>query len=227
MALTGVQDALWVPHSSEILASDGKEERRIVQRDPAEGNEREVARLASVGRLFDLSQDGKVLLYRASFSSPGSLQLGGPPEARIPIPLFPQPATIYSARFSPDGKWFVYAIAEEGSTPIYVQRFPPRGLRSQLTERGLMPVWRADGREILFFRDGMIYSIAVKWTNGEFRGGAPEALFKVRTTETFSSDSCLLDVTKDGSRILFAQGVEQVDPRVMYVMTSFDRMLKP
>jgi hypothetical protein len=37
----------------------------------------------------------------------------------------------------------------------------------------------------------------------------------------------LLDVTNDGSRILFAQGVEQFDPRVTYVMTSFDSILKP
>lgn len=227
MPVPGVQDVFWVPHSSQILGSDAKDGGRIVQRDPAGGDEREVVHLPAESRLFDLSQDGRVLLYRASSSSPCWVRLDGTREMRTPVPLFQSRAPLFGARFSPDGRWFVYAIAEQGQRPIYVQRFPPRGLRTQLAPGGLMPVWRSDGREILFYSASSIYSVSVHWANGEFYAGTPEALFKVRTTETFSADAYLLDVTNDGSRILFAQGVEQFEPPVTYVMTSFDGLLKP
>ena len=35
-----------------------------------------------------------------------------------------------------------------------------------------------------------------------------------------------LAVTRDGSRILFAQGVEQPDPQLTYVMTNWDATLR-
>ena len=228
MAAPGIRGALWVPHSSQILASDAKDGRRIVQRDAGGGDEREIARLPERPRvLFDLSSDGRVLLYRAGYFASYSVRLHSSPETRTPTSLFSTPATTNSARFSPDGKWFVYSIAERGKAPIYVQRFPPRGLRTQLAASGLMPVWRSDGREILFFGGSSIYSVPVRWASGEFHAGTPEALFRVRTTESFSSDAHLLDVTSDGAGILFAQGAEQLDPPVTYVMTSFDGMLKP
>ena len=52
-------------------------------------------------------------------------------------------------RFSPDGRWIVYAAITPGSREeVYVQPFVSGGLRKQLTSTGgESPVWRGDGKE--------------------------------------------------------------------------------
>jgi hypothetical protein len=91
---------------------------------------------------------------------------------------------------------------------------------------GGSPVWRKDGKEILYLAQGAIYSVEVDTNGAAVHFGAPRALFKVRMPGGMVGDSCPLDVTRDGQRILFAQGVEQPNPQITYAMTAFDRNLK-
>ena len=56
-------------------------------------------------------------------------------------------------------------------------RFPVRGLRRQIASSGNFPVWRSDGREILYYDQGKIWSVRVEGTGEQLRFSAPEPLF--------------------------------------------------
>jgi Tol biopolymer transport system component len=64
-----------------------------------------------------------------------------------PFPVVTGPFDNYAGRLSPDGKWIAYDGNETGRPEIYVQDFPPKGGKWQIsTAGGLRPEWRADGR---------------------------------------------------------------------------------
>jgi hypothetical protein len=124
-----------------------------------------------------------------------------------------------AGHFSPDGHWIVYRSNSE----IYVQPFPLTGLRTQIsTSGGMSPVWRGDGKEILFWNDSTIYSVRVEAKGARFHAETPVALFKVRVPDGLVGEAESLAVTRDGSRLLFEQAVEQPDPALTYVTTNWD-----
>lgn len=67
-----------------------------------------------------------------------------------------------------------------------MQPYPGPGLRQQVTSRGNYPVWRKDGREIVYFDEfqgrSYIWSVPVTATGGEFRPGTH--VRRVWTSET-------------------------------------------
>ena len=74
------------------------------------------------------------------------------------------------------------------------------------------PIWRADGREILYVTlDGTIMSVAVETGDGVFRAGTPRALFKV-------GEGAMVDVSADGQRFLVNRAVSESDPPVTVIV---------
>ena len=225
VALPGLRnDPLWMPDSSHILysRSDGSS-RRLLERAVEGGAEKEVARVPLLYTLHDVSADGKVVLYMAE-SMLYSVRLDGSPETAKPQMV----AQTVQGRFSPDGRWIVYS-ADTGSSrkELYVQPFPSGGLRTQLTSTGgEAPIWRGDGREILYRNGATICSLRVEVKGNTVHANPPETLFEVRVPAGLVGDSMPMAVTRDGSRILFAQGVEQPNPQLTYVMTAWDTVLR-
>jgi hypothetical protein len=74
----------------------------------------------------------------------------------------------------------LYAAQAAGSkTEIFVQPFPMRGLRTQVTSTGgESPVWRGDGKEILYRNVETIYSLRVEAKGDTLHTGQPEASFR-------------------------------------------------
>jgi len=109
-----------------------------------------------------------------------------------------------------------------------VQPFPLTGLRTQLTSTGgIDAVWRGDGKEILYRNDSTMCSLRVEVKGNTIHAGPPEPLFDVRLpAEGLVWESTPLAVTRDGSKILFTQGVEQPNPQLTYVMTAWDTLLR-
>jgi hypothetical protein len=130
-------------------------------------------------------------------------------------------------QFSPDGRWVLYsALTNGGARDVFVQPFPSGGLRTQLTSAGgYDAVWRGDGKEILYRNGKTIYSLRVEARGVTIHASVPQALFDVRVAPGVF-ESMPLAVTRDGSRILFAQGVEQPNPQLTYVMTNWESVLK-
>ncbi len=83
-------------------------------------------------------------------------------------------------RVSPNGGWLAYASNESGRDEVYMTTFPRPGGKWQIsTAGGSDPVWRKDGREIVFQSlDDKIMAAAVDSRGREFQVGLVEQLFQ-------------------------------------------------
>jgi Tol biopolymer transport system component len=177
-----------------------------------------VTHLAALGGLIDVSPDGKTLLYRAG-PRLYSVRLDDPG-------AFPQMlANAVQARFSADGHWIAY-VSTGDYRQLWVRPFPSGGLPMQLTsDGGSDPVWRGDGEEIVYRNGSKIYAMRVHVKGNVLSAEPPQALFDVRVPSGMIGDSMPMDMTRDGSKILFAQGVENADSNTTYVMTDWTTAL--
>jgi serine/threonine protein kinase len=209
----GDRETLWSRDGSTFFDTVpfGGENQRVVERPvTGEGTVRELAKPPGLGRLEDISPERKTVLFSrgALDTTVFSYKMDG--TEKEPRSLVQSSEIISHARFSPDGRSIVYTVAQNG---IYVQPYPGPGLRKQVTSRGNYPVWRTDGREIVYLDDyqgrNYICSVSVTGSGEEFRAGTPVRLFPARLPATTFGDLNFLAVSHDGSRFFIPQAVEQ------------------
>jgi hypothetical protein len=212
---------LWLPGGDRIL---------YIEREPRKTGAEDllVEQSASGGGIHDwgrapdhylksLSADGKQLVV---YSAGSSWIVPFPPDGSSPRVVT---ATGESeAVISPDGKWVAYRAQRE----VFVQ--PSTGLapRRQISPSGgSWPIWRADGNELLYINptDRRIYSVRVDLARGEF--GPVTPLFQVRLPSMINLSS-ILAVTRDGSRILFAQAVEQPEANLIHIAADWTKGIR-
>lgn len=135
-----------------------------------------------------------------------------------------EPAVLVEARnnplrpdIPPDGNWLVYGSAGGGG--LYVQPYcAGPGPRRQIAPEGIMPVWRGDGKEILYRRGDAMMAVSMEWSAGQPSVGTPRELFQgVRAADGQSSLIRPLAVSRDGTRIFYAQGEVQPDANVIHI----------
>jgi len=148
---------------------------------------------------------------------------------KTPRALVQTGETISHARFSPDGRWIVYAASSPGGGDggiykgggISVQPYPGPGLRKQVTSRGNYPVWRKDGQEIVYLDEfngqNYIWSVPLSASGGDLRAGTPSPLFPARLPAATFGDLNFLAVSRDGSRFYIPQAVEQPESNVIHI----------
>jgi Tol biopolymer transport system component len=113
-------------------------------------------------------------------------------------PYIATPFDEYDPVLSPDGSLLAYVSEESGHPEIYVERFPSRAERRQISANGgSQPMWRADGRELFYRTDTNLMSVDA--TND---GATPQVLFR-DTSES-------LDAAADGQRFLVARPVDDI-----------------
>jgi hypothetical protein len=122
-----------------------------------------------------------------------------------------------SAALSPDGAWAVYRPQTE--LGIYVQPLTSPGLRRQIANSGNGAVWRKDGKEIVYYEQGRIWSIRVDGVGAQLRFARPELLFSAARPIGLLSGARPLAVSRDGSRIYFLQSTEEPDSGIIHVRT--------
>jgi serine/threonine protein kinase len=229
----GASRALWLPPAGTSILVErlGGDRVRLIKRAAfGTGEVRELPTPPGFARIQDLSLDGRTLLFNrgASDTSVFAAPLDG--TRAEPTPLVQTGETVMNTRFAPDGRWIVYATQrraqggfdpQSGTLGVYVQPFPGPGLRRQIASSGNQPVWRRDGKEIIYVepRDGRFYlvSIPVTWSAGEPQFGTPKRLFPFRPARTSFVDMNYLDVSGDGSRIYVAQAVAQPETDVIHL----------
>jgi hypothetical protein len=107
---------------------------------------------------------------------------------------------------------------------IFVQPFPGPGLRRQISSTGSFPVWRKDGKEIIYveFKAGYISAISVTEVGGDLRFGASTPLFARPLVINGVRGSNHLAVTRDGSLILMPRALEQPeDSNVIHIKSGW------
>jgi serine/threonine-protein kinase len=97
------------------------------------------------------------------------------PESGKFAPLLQEDFDQGQPAISPDGRWLAYVSTESGTTEVYVRPFPGPGGRWQIsTGGGVEPIWRADGKAMLYRDDGILYSVPVDGSAAAFVAGRPE-----------------------------------------------------
>jgi Tol biopolymer transport system component len=201
---------VWRGDSLHLLyTSENSGESFLVERSATGSSEmRQLGKVPAM-TLNDISPDGTLLGMIQ-----GTLHVVPPEGDRTPRPLLASEEQTRQGAFSPDGRWVVYAsaLAQE----LFVQSFPISGPRRQIsTGGGTRPYWRRDGKEILYLGpDSWLYSVRLDPARGEFQ--PPERLFAVRIGPN-NPVHFTLAATRDGSRILFDQAIDQPESRVITV----------
>jgi Tol biopolymer transport system component len=159
------------------------------------------------------SPDGRTLLYFNPVppSRLWFLPLGG--ADRKPVLIERSEFNQGVPRFSPDGRWIAYSSNESGKDQIYVRPFTPSSTAGTSAANGMpvtgkwmvskdggtTPLWRRDGKELLYLSaaGGTAMAVDVS-TTGVFQAGVPKALFNVPPGVLF------WDVAPDGKRFVMA-----------------------
>src|SRR5262249_50285131 len=131
----------------------------------------------------DWSLDGRLIIYYEIDPKTKRdiwvLPLAGD---KKPFPFLQTVANETGGRLSPDGCWMAYASDESGGYEVYVQGFPSRGGKRQVSIKGgTGPCWRRDGKELFYYSaDGKLMAMEVK-AGASFEAGVPSALFEFRS----------------------------------------------
>lgn len=168
--------------------------------------------------LDGISPDGRSLLavaYEENIAiaqrtnTKGTVTISFPPDSTPPKSI---PVSAFSARFSPDANWLVYHRTSGDGYAVFVRPTEGNAAETQISlAEGAMPVWRADGKEILYLGDdNRIWSVPVDLPSRHFGKAVP--LFAVRPATLPRSRP--IAVTRDGSRIYFLQAVEQPEGQI-------------
>jgi serine/threonine-protein kinase len=110
------------------------------------------------------------------------------------------------ARISPDGRWVAYTSDGEGQNEVYLDSYAQPGRRVRISEGGgIHPVWRGDGRELFYWKDGEL--VAVRLSNAS--GDAPPSVESRTTLFRMSYPggvNTMYDVSADGQRFVVVRG---------------------
>ena len=106
-----------------------------------------------------------------------------------PQPVLQTGQVVMNPRFSPDGRWIVYAEFTSDNVSVYVQPFPGPGLRQQISKNGNHPMWRKDGKEMFYFTDNSVWSVGVDTAGVQMRTSTPELLFRAGPIATGLTDA--------------------------------------
>ena len=110
-----------------------------------------------------------------------------------------------AARISPDRRWVAYTSDASGQAEVYVDSYARPGRRVMVSlGGGIHPVWRGDGRELYYWKDGalMAVQLSAPW------GDTPPTVEK--RTELFRASynaalNTMYDVSADGQRFVIAR----------------------
>ena len=195
----------WSPDGSRLVYAAERSGQVGLYMKPVNGSgQEELLFQSSMAAGTSWSRDGKSVLFtRVSEKTAGDLWvLPNPldPANRKPWAFLETAANErYGSELSPDGKYLAYASNESGIFQVYVQSFPNKEAKFQIsTNGGSQPVWSRDGKELFFNspRDLKFMAADVK-TSPRFEHGVPRRLFDLWTQGVGS-----FGVSPDGKRFL-------------------------
>lgn len=232
----GVETRLTTANSSPVWSPDGKQIAFASRRDGVSnlyfrasdggGNDELLLRTAESKSPLDWSRDGRFLLFSMFDAKAGydiwvlpmdtGTTSGSAGNAAKPLPFLRTVADENEARFSPDGRFVAYTSNESGSVEVFVRPFDPAnptasgsgaGKVQVSVGGGLSPMWRADGRELLYAQGNQVWSVEVA-TTPAFHAGVPKRLFERQAARTRA-------MTSDGQRFLFDVPIGKTTAKVV------------
>jgi serine/threonine protein kinase len=141
------------------------------------------------------SADGRFLMYMSNDPQMNAdlwvLPMSGHAGDRKPFVFLQTPFREAYGAFSPDSRWVAYHSNETGRPEVYVRPFVPPGATGTAaaatgqwqvsTDGGIMPCWRADGKELYYLSpDGAMMAAPITVTGSSLEPGSPVTLFRAR-----------------------------------------------
>ena len=209
VSFSGGRYPRWSPDGKQIYYANGTG----IYRRAADGSggEELLAKEFRDNILTSVSPDGKHLLFGFADILRLPLEQGQKPEPYLQTKF----SEGYGA-FSPDGRWVAYNSEESGRNEIYIQGYPERRGKLQISaEGGTLPQWRADGKELYWYANDFrsVMAAPIELQAEAVKSGRPELLFRMPLSGF---------ATRDGKRFLVKEpegGEQQALP--MAVVTNW------
>jgi Tol biopolymer transport system component len=187
---------LWSPDGTSIAFSSNATGPTVPYRKASNGAGQEEAmdKDRRNHRVDDWSRDGRYLIEQVRDPITNSDIWVFPTSGdQKPFPYINTEFQETNAKLSPNGQFLAYISDESKRNEVYVQTFPEKGGKWQISiGGGDFPVWSRDGRELYFISaDNKMMAVDVKADGKKFDAGVPKVLFPVPAQAQF-------DVSKDG-----------------------------
>jgi Tol biopolymer transport system component len=118
-------------------------------------------------------------------------------------PLITGPYHVGQGMFSPDGRWVAYVSLESGKPEVYVQSFPDRAGKWQVSNAGgTNPRWSHRGHEIFYLSPEQRMMVAEVNAGPSFEVSVPRPLFTARLLFPGTNIRSYYEVSPDDQRIL-------------------------
>jgi hypothetical protein len=142
---------------------------------------------------------------------------------RTPVPYLQTEVVEQGSRFSPDGKWIVYASDESGKNEVYVRPFRGSGGKLLVSASGgSIPVWRHDGKGIFYLgANRELMATRVKQNGSALGIDVIRSLFQTNADTLHN-----YDVSADGRRVLIVTSTPQKLPSPITVVVNWDAGLR-
>lgn len=182
----------------------------------------------------DVSRDGRYLIFEQDNPQRGHYELWILPLTgdRKPWPYLQTGFDVNRAVFSPDGRWVAYAATYQSTesvrSEIFVQSFPETGAQFQISNGGGdLPVWRRDGKEILYVTpDSKIMSVPIE-AGSAFKAGIPQTMFQMSLRDfTTAGSRTQLGIAVEGQKILVNARKDESAKTPIIIVANWNAELK-
>jgi eukaryotic-like serine/threonine-protein kinase len=210
----------WAPDGRSIAYAEERDGKIIINRIAAVGGQPESLfevpvehTNGSVPRVTAWTKDATTILY-ASQVKGGIWKLllkPGAPGGPLQATNFPtDKVNGQNVQLSPNQRWVAYQGSIDSATVsgISVDAYPNGGHLREVTDRGTLPRWSADGKSLFFAIDNQLSVVDVTESDGAIQFSPPRGLMPVIVGRGFS-----YDVAKDG--------------RILALVTSDTRASRP
>jgi serine/threonine-protein kinase len=143
-------------------------------------------------------------------------------KAGKPYPLDDTPFDENDPAFSPDGRWIAYQLVTNGKEEVYVQPFPKKEGKWQVsTTGGRFPTWSRNRNELYFLgEDQKLWVVTYTASDGGFHPSKPRLWSDVTLAQRSAPIERSFDLHPDGNRFVILQPAPDNNKRDHLVFIS-------
>jgi hypothetical protein len=137
-----------------------------------------------------------------------------------PVPFLATRVNERAPQFSPDGRWIAFESDETGRFEVFVTPYPGAGRKWQVSDSGgIVPMWRRDGREIVYRNGNRLMSVAI-------RGLSPLVTDRPHELTKLPPYTDYVAMAPSGNRFVvsFGDGTEENAREVHVVLNWFNEL---